>query len=323
MTNLIETNVYEQEPPWSSIGTYVGEELLDSKSAIIKAGLDWKVEKQNLYASPDQIHSQEVQSHKAIVRTTDQHVLGVVGNQFIPVQNLEAFDFMDSLVESGQMKYHTVGSVGDGEKVWMLGKVSESEILPKDKLDHYLFLFNAHNGTSSLRVVFTTIRVICANMAQAAFNQHRGSGVQLRHTKNLKDKVEQAKEVLGLAKKKFEKFDEWARLAAKTQLSANQWNEILENIIPMPPKEERTQRLETRRQNVRNTINQLYYDGIGQDIQGVAGTGWAAYNAVVEYSNYHRATRGDNPQERRFMGSMFGESHNLIQRTMQEISKAA
>lgn len=320
---MIETAEYTQAPPWEGLGTYVGRDTIDSKTAIVKAGLDWKVETQNIYASEDGIHSQVIPTHQAIVRTSDQRVLGVVGNRFVPVQNKEAFDFMDGLVESGQMRYHTVGSTGNGQRVWMLGKISDTEILPQDKLDHYLFLYNAHDGSSSLKVVFTTIRVVCINMAQAAFNQAKGNGIYLRHTLSLKDKMQQAKEVLGLAEHTFDKFNIWAKEATNKQLSANKWNTMLEKIVPMPPSHLVTPKVETMRQKVRDDISKLYYEGTGQDIPGVAGTGWAAYNAVVEYSNYHRRTRGENQQEKRFVASMFGGSHALIQRTMQEVSKAA
>ncbi len=323
MTEAVETTVYTQDPPWEGLGTYVGDEQMDSRTAIIKAGLNWEVEKQDIYASQDQIHSQVIPSHKAVVRTSDQHILGVVGNRYHPIQNLEAFDFMDSLVDSGQMKYHTAGSMRDGQKIWLLGKVGDIEVIPQDKLDHYLFLYNAHDGSSSLRVVFTTIRVICANMAPAILRQTKGEGVQIRHTKNLKDKIEQARDILGFGVQKFDEFNAWAKGAVNTQLTANQWDTMLQKIVPDVPPHLATKKVETMRQNVRNDISELYYDGTGQDIPGVAGTGWAAYNAVVEYANYHRKARGGNQQERRFESSVLGDSSRLIKRAVAEISKAA
>jgi phage/plasmid-like protein (TIGR03299 family) len=323
MTDAVETMMYNQKPPWHGLGIYVGDEPLLSKDAIIKAGLDWEVEKQEIYASQDKIHSQIIPTHKAVVRTADQQILGIVGNRYQPIQNLEAFDFMDSLVEDGDMRYHTAGSLYGGQKIWLLGKISETEILPQDKIDHYLFLYNSHDGSSSLRVVFTTIRVVCANTAQVALRQAAGEGVKVRHTKNLREKIQQAKGVLGIAHKGFQDFDAWAKGAVRTQLTANQWNKVLEKVVPMPPPHLITKKAETMRQNVRDNISQLYYDGTGQDIPGVAGTGWAAYNAVVEYSNYQRKARGGDHQAKRFEASLFGGGNKMIQRTMREVSRIA
>lgn len=319
----IETLFYTKEPPWHGLGTYVGDNPILSKEAIIKAGLDWTVEKQELYASQDQVNSQLVPSHKAIVRTSDQSILGVVGNRYMPVQNIEAFDFMDSLVEEGQMRYHTAGSLHGGQKIWLLGKIGDLEVVPQDKLDHYLFLYNSHDGSSALRVLFTTVRVVCANTAQIALQQNVGEGIRVHHTKNIKEKIQQAKHILGIAQRGFNEFNTWATGAVKTQLTANQWNELLEKVVPMPPAHLKTKRVETTRQNIRDEISKLYYDGTGQDIPGVAGTGWAAYNAIVEYSNYYRRTRGGNQQMKRFEGSLFGGSNKMIQKTMTEISRLA
>jgi len=323
MSAEIETMLYVQDTPWHGLGTYVGDENVDSKTAIIKAGLDWSVEKQRLYTSPDQINSQEIPTHKAIVRSSDQRVLGVVGNRYHPIQNLESFEFMDSLVDEGKMKYHTAGSLGEGQRIWLLGKISDVEIVPRDKLDHYLFLYNTHDGSSSLRVLFTTTRVVCANTAQVALSDGKTQGIRVRHTKNLFERLEQAQEILGLANTKFDSFNSWARQAAGTRLSGNDWNDMVQQLIPLPALDKQTKKVITIRQKTRDELTELYYNGVGQDIPGVAGTGWAAYNAVVEYSNYFKKARGTNQQERRFESTLLGGSATLINRAMNLISQAA
>lgn len=322
MAHEVETMMYVQDTPWHGLGTYVGDEEVDSKTAIIKAGLDWNVELQNLYASADQINSQEVPFHKAVVRASDQQVLSVVGNRYHPIQNEEAFQFMDGLVDEGMMRYHTAGSLRGGQKIWLLGKIGSSEVVPGDKVDQYLFLHNSHSTDSSLRVLFTNTRVVCANTAQIALRAGQKEGVKVRHTKNFKNSLAQAKEVLGLAKVEFNKFEEWTQWAAGKQLTANKWNEILDNVIPLPV-DENSKRAKKSRDDVVGSITSLYYNGVGQDIPGVAGTGWAAYNAIVEYVNYHKKARGARQQERRFEASLFGNSVVLVNNMVEQIQKVA
>ena len=50
-----------------------------------------------------------VSSHKALVKNTEQSILGIVGNNYQPVQNSTAFAFMDSLVQKheAEYEYHT------------------------------------------------------------------------------------------------------------------------------------------------------------------------------------------------------------------------
>jgi len=324
MSHQISTMMYAGKPPWHGFGTYVGDENIDSKTAIIKAGLDWEVEKQRLFASPDGINVQEIPTHKATVRTSDDRILGVVGNRYHLVQNHEAFSFLDSLVEDGSMRYHTAGSLRNGQKIWLLGKIGDDEVVPGDKVDHYLLLHNTHDGSQSLRVLFTTVRVVCANTAQAALQIGRKEGLKVRHTKGIKSRIAEANDILGISKQKFASFGYFAKAIAKFQMSESMWDDFAKVIIPDPPVgPDISKKIQTIRQNTRATLTDLYHNGVGQDIPGVAGTGWAAYNAIVEYANYAKNARGQDKQQRRFESSLFGGSAKMIHKATQEIIRLA
>jgi len=324
MTDLIQTSPYTNREPWHGAGVYVGDDDVDSKTAIVKAGLDWEVETQRLFASRDGVAVQEILDHKAIVRKPDQRVLGVVGGRYYPIQNAGAFEFMDSLVEKGQIKYHTAGQAKNGQVIWLLAKIGDIEVLPQDKIDQYLFLYNAHDGSSSLRVLFTTIRAICANMAKLIFRTGAGEGLCVRHTKNLKERLEQANEVLGIADSKFNDFNIFAKEAASLRITPDMWNDLTMKLIPDPPKEaDPSKKILTTREHARQALTDLFDHGVGQDIPGVGGTGWAAYNAVVEYANYERGARGENKQRSRFESSLFSGSARLIDKAVSEIRQLA
>lgn len=310
--------------PWGGAGIYVGDDNVDSKTAIIKAGLDWEVKQQRLFTSPDGIDVQEIPDHKAIVRSDNKKTLGIVGSRYQAIQNKEAFEFMDSLVDKGQMRYHTAGSLRNGQRIWLLGKIGDSEIVPKDKIDHYLLLYNTHDGSNALRVLFTTIRLICTNIAQTVLSQGDKSGLHVRHTKSMKDRMAQANEILGFSQQKAENFKNFAYKASNLKLTTTMWDEFTKVLIPDPPSDiDVSKRLITIRESTREQLTDLYHNGIGQNIPGVAGTGWAAYNAVVEYSNYFRGTRGENKQQKRFESSIFGGSAKMINKAVKEITRIA
>ena len=53
-------------------------------------------------------------------------MLDVVGDNWNPVQNSEAFEFFSEYCLAGDMEMHTAGSLKGGQMVWALAKVKES-----------------------------------------------------------------------------------------------------------------------------------------------------------------------------------------------------
>jgi len=155
---MVDTFMYTGDTPWRSSGTYVGDEPISSRQAIVKAGLDWSVELKPIYTKGKDGIYDKVVTNQAVIRTTDERVLGIVGMRYTPVQNYEAFEFMDSLVGEELMQYHTAGSFREGQRIWLLGQVGSEYILPEDRIDQFLFLYNSHDGSASLRCMFVNIR---------------------------------------------------------------------------------------------------------------------------------------------------------------------
>jgi len=159
------------EEPWHRLG-----EKLDApataEEAITAAGLDYEIS----LTDEATVDGMMVPKTKAVVRYDNQTVLGVVSDRYVPVQNKQAFSFLDSCVADNGLRYHTAGALGQGEKIFLLAKlpghlrVKQTE----DVVDKYLLLSNSHNGSSALRVLFTPVRVVCQNTLSMALRQ--GSG---------------------------------------------------------------------------------------------------------------------------------------------------
>lgn len=309
--------VENEGTPWHKLGTSVSE-ALTSAEAIVKADLNWTVHTSPTYIFDSNGNPAEIEGSKAVVRDMDNSVLGVVGNRYKPVQNIEAFDFLDSLVFDGSVRYHTAGSLFCGKKVWMLAKIGSFEVVPQDKVDQYLFLHNSHDGTGSLRVLFTPVRVVCANTARLALAS--GEGIAIRHQGDVIQKIKDAQNILGLANKKFEQFQEFTQTAKILQFDRQRWNDFANTLIPDPEGKN-----SANAANQRNVLTRLFEAGTGQDLVGVSGTGWAAYNAVTEFTNYHRQAKGSGQdrEESRMVSTLFGPSATLIERATQEILKLA
>jgi len=315
---LVKTEMNQLiEPSWSKFAHTFGEELsgATSKEAIKAAGLDWQVEKRPIYME-SVINGQAIQVpyYSAVVRTDNQEALGIVKNRYQIQQNSQAFDYLDSLVPEGLMKYEVAGQINGGRKIWILGKVGQSEIIKNDVVNQYLMLVNSHDGSSKLSVFYTTVRAICCNMIAWATREMIGHGISLTHTSQIEVRMDEAQEILGAAKEHFSTYEEFIKVASNIQMDSEKLNAFTKAVFPVPKDPEKSKRMETRRAKQRDQIVQLFENGIGMDIPGVAGTGWAAYNAVTEYVNHHRPVRGQaNVEEKRFIGTAFGQ-HHLVQR---------
>lgn len=333
MSHEVETIMYSGDVPWHGFGTYVGDKDLDSKHAIKAAGLDWKVKTQPMsfkadigYGTPsnetvgDPIYQNtEIPNHKAMVRSDNNRVLGVVGNRYKPVQNIEAFEFLDSLVDAGQMKYHTAGSLRDGRNVWLLAKIGSMTIVPKDHVDKYLLLYNSHDGSGAIRCFFTTVRVVCANTSAIALNEGKGTGICLRHTSKVHEHLIEGKQILQLANQEFNQFETFAKHLAKTKMTEKTMIQFAEKMFPSPPAHVKSKRHIAKR----SVLVDLFDGGTGQEIFGVNRTYWAAYNALTEFANYYQPARGADAQQRRFEASVFSPTGSLIQKGTQELIKMA
>ena len=294
------------ETPWHGLGTKLADPATASE-AIHAAGLDYEVALQSLWTS----EGDPVPTRQAVVRRDTSEVLGVVGRGYQPIQNHQCFSFLDSVVADGRLRYHTAGALGKGERVWMLAKLP-GEIQIKDSDDvteKYLLLSNSHDGSSALRVYFTPIRVVCANTLAMAERRCRSDGVSIVHKGNLEAKVGEAQEILGLARRFYDELASKINQLAAFHPTRMQVESYFEVVYP-----DRLGHASSRTQNVRAKLLNLFETGRGQDLPETRFTAWTAFNALTEYVDHHRSTRGRTVGERvdrRLQSAWFGSGAKL------------
>lgn len=286
------------EVPWHGLGITVSE-AVESTQAIRLAALDWRVEQWPVSAhAPDGWGTITAKEHVANVRTDTRAVLGVVGKRYQPFQNAEAFAFADSIVGEGHAKYETAGSLRGGRRVWMLLKLPQ-EIYggPEDQILPYMLLFNSHDGSSCLRALLTTVRVVCANTLRLAMRGHDREGVSLRHRGDLHGRVEEARRTLGLVQKRLNVFEREVGVLRSVPMTGGRLQRYFDSLLPplaaTASDRERKNRLAALDQlngNFENPLNTL---------TGMRGTLWAALNAATEYADHQRRVRGNTDRQRR------------------------
>lgn len=277
--------------PWHKSGTPV-DGLLTAAEALDKSGLDWSVVKVPQFHEWEGAQRQSEGSY-AIVREADGRQLSKVGvgERYEPIQNADALDFLDSLVETQEAKYETAGALDGGRKIWLLAKTPVTiESVSGDPIENYLCAFNSHDGSKSMGVLFTAVRVVCENTLTAAI---RGAErcYKIRHTTNWQAKVEQAREVLGFAIRYQELFAEEMKTLAERAVNFDITKVFVEKLLPISDSIKQKGSIE-RIKEQRNELFRLIEEGRGTEIAGVRGTAYGLYNAAAEYADYRMKTKG-------------------------------
>lgn len=280
-------------PPWHERGTQLSANATGSE-ALAAAKLGWTVRPDPIYTAD----MQEIKGFKAITRSDDSRVLGVVSDRWHPFQNVEVVEFADAIVGTKNAYYNTAGALGAGADVWFLLEMpGELRIGAfKDEYKKYFLLANNHAGKRAFHGLPTGVRVVCQNTFNAAMGRKDEEGIKIRHTGDLKTKAEEAKRVLGLAEQQFEVLAERLTYLSTIQLSEPDLGLFLELMFPLPllsrGKEEHTERQIENVRALRATVSKMVHGaGTGLDRPGIPMTAYAAVQAITEHFDHHRRFR--------------------------------
>lgn len=315
-----------KEKAWHNLGTLV-QDYPTSAEALKFAGLDYTVEKRplftidelnnNLFHDPDAddyFDSIEsgimVPNYFATLRTDTDEVLGVVGKDYEIVQNVQAFDFLDSIVGGKEgISYETAGALGKGERIFITAKLTDYiRVGRNDCIEKYLFLTTSHDGYGSITAAFTPTRIVCNNTLNAAL-RNKTNCIRIKHTANVKDRLKVAHQLLGISN----------QLANELEVVFNQWakvritDEEVKRLIQfaMAPNKETVESLrngefEDLSTIYKNTVENVFEYAMSsptQQEETTKGTLFGAYNSVT---GYFQNVRSYKNEESKFKSIMYG-----------------
>ena len=115
---------------------------------------------------------------------------------------------------------------------------------------------------------------------------------------------------MNLADQEFEATAEQYRFLASKQINATDLHKYVKIVLDVHQQEE--DELSTRTKNIIGKVEEFFLLGKGNDLPGVNGTYWAAYNGVTEYLNYEKGRTNEN----RMDSLWFGQNGNLSQKAL-------
>ena len=280
--------------PWHGLGTVLDEDAVDSATAIEAAGLNWSLYKNDLSTVDADGNKIEVPNNYAIVRGDTNAVLGVVGKNYKIFENAQAFKFFDDVIGDKLAVYETAGALHGGKLVWILAKLPKTirAAGSDDISDSYVLLATSHDGSKSVTMMPTLVRVVCNNTYTLAVSEYSiNTGIKIRHSGSMEDKLSVAQERLKIVNTKLDDYQEKVDLLAGKNITSAQLDKYIEVLFPHNEKAKHNTRTENMRQNVYNNFED-------REIQKTDGTWWKALNAVTYYVDHQRSTKGTDDTAR-------------------------
>jgi phage/plasmid-like protein (TIGR03299 family) len=291
-----------KEKAWHGLGKVLPENL-NLEQAIIQANLNWEVEPLPMFLA----NGKEIPNKVANVRKDNGNIVGVVGDKYRIVQNLEAFSFFDFL--EGEACFETGGVLNKGNIVWLSCKLPAhfSVAGSDDLIEQYLFLTTSHDGSKSLQCMFTPVRVVCNNTLNIALRSF-SNRLKIRHTTNVQDKIKQAHKVMGIVNQFNNEVNNVFQKLARVKVTDAQVLKLIQ--MAMVPNKE-VGDFEDLPTTSKNRIGDIlsYYDNHDTQ-QNIKGTAWGVYNAITGFNqNNDKSTNerkmksiinGNNTEQRVF-----------------------
>jgi|7_EtaG_2_1085326.scaffolds.fasta_scaffold29795_1 phage/plasmid-like protein (TIGR03299 family) len=300
MVAAVETMAYAGEVPWHGLGVKVRPDLTPEEM-LNAAELNWEVEKVPLTytrsgqwpAIDDDGTELSVPNKFGLIRKTDGRFYDVVGPNWNPLQNEQAFEFFHDFVEKGDMEMHTAGSLHDGQYVWALAKIKESfEVIPGDVIDAYLLFVNPHKRGKAIQVKSTPVRVVCWNTMSYALEQD-SAGRQIKIHHNQQWDEDTVKEMLGLAHQSLTNYQEVSQFIASKRWNKETLTDYFNLIFPNTG---------TSSEDSKNSI--LARDVIHKQPGTELGEGswWQAFNTVTYLTDHELGRSADTRLSSAWMG---------------------
>lgn len=296
-----------REMPWHRLGQVLTEYPTRAEAQPMVHG--WEPVAQPLFrrvpsigpdGEPVTIY-EEVEGYVAQERSDNGALLATTTTTYTTVTNNDLWDVAEAIqdVPQGDVMYETGGSLQGGRKVWLMLRLAEPLEIPGDpngaSVPFYM-LQNNHDGLGSFRGSATQVRAVCANTIRAADldAQARGTEFVFSHTKNVAERVEEARAALAGWRESIEDYRRLATLMLDKKVTHRQQTEFLERFIPAPLSTMTSDRVKNNIEEARSQWMEVYNS---VTCEGIQGTAWGLLQASSEWSEHVRRA---NSVESRF-----------------------
>lgn len=307
ITNAVVSYADSRTDAWHRLGTPVGHAMTAHEALTAAHLAGWNVRKMALTIPRPPVLTEHGVTTPPPIPVPDMFAtvrdnpvvpgridyLGVVGTKYEPVQNEASCTLLDALTDQSGAHFETAGALRGGRDTFITMKLPKTMTLQgrneqADRTDFYLAALNSHDGTAAFRVIVTPVRIVCANTQKAALAAAKSS-YAIRHTTGARAAIAQARQALGLTWRYLEAFEAEAAALYAQDMDTDELRAFATTLVKADdPTASPTAR--ARRHEQAGHIVKLFVSS--PTVANIAGTRWAAYNAVTEYLDHHQPVRG-------------------------------
>jgi phage/plasmid-like protein (TIGR03299 family) len=282
-----DSAVYYKERAWHNLGTVIPHSM-SVMDAYDKSGLGWEVEKTDGILAGGQY----TDSYCGIIRQDTAEVLGVVTPKYQVLQNNEVFDLATYFGSVATVE--SAGSIQGGRKCYLLLHGQSFEASKNDPVEKYMALIWGHDGTQSLVVKPTSIRVVCKNTMDMVLNA-QGNQLTIKHHGDVEEKIQAARQIISQYRETGLLYQQTVQDLARKPISHEQLRkfffdvyQLMRGPISVDPT---TEKEEAEYINATQTIA-TWDDTFEHEVGDINPSPWIAVNAVTNWIQHREPKRG-------------------------------
>jgi phage/plasmid-like protein (TIGR03299 family) len=313
---------------WTRGGTAV--KAGSAAEAASQAGLNWEVSPvpiqayRNRNVNPYEIVTDyySVPKKQGILRLDTEQIIGVVGDKYKVVQNMEVFNALDALVDSGEARYSAAGEYNNGANIWMVMELPNGVQVANDPHAAFLLVQSSHDGSGAVRIRPIIERIFCANQINRLITKNKANDYTytMKHTTNASLSVQDIRAITQLTYQSIAEYEHTADVLLNRGANHMRAREIFRKVWALPstveskPYDLLTQgerRQQTLAYAARDKAWEIYQNSETQ--ANIRGTDFGIWQAVVEYADHH-ASGGS---ERLAVATLSGRSDKLKSKALE------
>jgi phage/plasmid-like protein (TIGR03299 family) len=264
--------------PWHALGQLTPDAKTWAE-AMILAQMGWTVSKHQLSLDGTLVPAW------GIVRDDNKKFLGMVGDQFTPIQNVAMGNHIDALIGSTGAHYETAGTLRGGQKVWTMAKLPWDIKVGEDITESYILVTQGHDGSLSYTLKYTGVRVVCNNTLTMALGGKGSEALKTKHTKFAEVRIQNVCEAVAGIQTSIQDLQANFKTLAIRKVDREVSRKLMDKIFGEDWKTDK-KKLEKVEQ-----IAQLFDANDGNAYKEQKGTAYAMYNACTNWSDHLRPVR--------------------------------
>lgn len=296
---------------WVQAGTAVNAG--SASEAARQAGLDWTVQLADMQAYVSNPVSKfetvtdyyPVPKRQAVLKLgkdNTNEVIGVVGDKYKIVQNMEVFSALDTLVDSGDARYTAAGEYNNGANIWMVMELPAGVQVANDPHAAFLLVQSSHDGSCAVRIRPIIERLYCANQInRITKGKHKNAYTYvMKHTTNSKLSVNDIRNITQLTYNSIQQYETIAGTLLQRKVDERQVRNIFKAVWSLPSEVEESpdhllsqgqRRQRTIALNGRDSAWSIYSQSPTQE--NIRGTAFGVWQAVIEHADHHASGGSD------------------------------